>query len=182
MAIPTSGQLSWSLFRNEFGDTNPVAISEYYRGGLLVPNTTTNANVPTSPGTIRASNFYGAADISFPSTGIAEANLVFDPSDANAAIIFSNNGTWTTGDGSGSGNWIDPPSTGVGSGYQILFTTTSGTLSSGTTGTWLSFPQTIARTQTILGASQWSGNVQIRDIATSTVQVTRGVQLDAEVA
>jgi hypothetical protein len=60
--------------RAEFGGTpgfeqdgriRPVQLSQYYRGGLYVPNVigstpiAENANIPTS-GTIRTSNFYGA--------------------------------------------------------------------------------------------------------------------------
>ena len=45
----------------EFGGTVPHALDEYYRGGGLVPNTPTNAAIPTS-GTIAMDNFYGSAN------------------------------------------------------------------------------------------------------------------------
>jgi hypothetical protein len=57
MALPASGPLSLSQIQGEFGGSNPISMSEYYRGGGLV--TTNNTGVPTS-GTIRISNFYGA--------------------------------------------------------------------------------------------------------------------------
>lgn len=56
MALPVSGPLSLSQIQTEFGGSNPVSLSEYYRGGGLV--TTNNTGVPTS-GTISISNFYG---------------------------------------------------------------------------------------------------------------------------
>jgi hypothetical protein len=56
MALPASGPLSLSQIQGEFGGSNPISLSEYYRGGGLVTNN--NTSVPTS-GTIRISNFYG---------------------------------------------------------------------------------------------------------------------------
>ena len=61
MALPASGQLSISNIATEFGDTQPNSMSEYYRGGGLVPNSAGNSAVPTS-GAIAISNFYNAAN------------------------------------------------------------------------------------------------------------------------
>lgn len=44
----------------EFGGSAPYKLSNYYRGGGLVPNTAANVNVPTS-GPIKLSDFYGAS-------------------------------------------------------------------------------------------------------------------------
>jgi len=50
----------------EFGGTVPHSLSEYYRGGGLVPNSPTNTAIPTS-GQISMGNFYGAANrVSIP--------------------------------------------------------------------------------------------------------------------
>jgi hypothetical protein len=57
MAIQSSGAISLSDIQTEFGGSNPISISEYYRGGTYV--TPNNTSVPTS-GTISLSNFYGA--------------------------------------------------------------------------------------------------------------------------
>jgi hypothetical protein len=57
MALPSSGPLSLTNIQTEFGGSNPISLSEYYRGGSYV--TTNNTNVPTS-GVISFSNFYGA--------------------------------------------------------------------------------------------------------------------------
>lgn len=57
MALPASGTITLAQIQTEFGGTNPISLSEYYRGGPYV--TTNNTGVPTS-GTIQLSNFYGA--------------------------------------------------------------------------------------------------------------------------
>jgi hypothetical protein len=48
MALPTTGSLSFKQIQTEFGGTDPIRISKYIRGGLLVPGvdprTTTTAN------------------------------------------------------------------------------------------------------------------------------------------
>jgi len=62
MPIPGPGvPISMTTIATEFGGTVPHSLSEYYRGGGLVPNTPTNAAIPTS-GTIAMGNFYGSAN------------------------------------------------------------------------------------------------------------------------
>ena len=60
MAIPASGPISLTTIQTEFGGTNPIGLSEYYKGGAYVSAGDTAPNVPTS-GTITINNFYGAA-------------------------------------------------------------------------------------------------------------------------
>jgi hypothetical protein len=62
MALPSSGPISSSMIQTEFGGSNPIAISEYYKGGANVPNTATNVNIPTS-GQIKFSDFYNGSDL-----------------------------------------------------------------------------------------------------------------------
>ena len=57
MALQGSGAISLLNLATEFGGTAPHSMSEYYRGGGIVPNN--NAGVPTS-GVISLSDFYGA--------------------------------------------------------------------------------------------------------------------------
>lgn len=59
MALPSSGIIKMSDLATEFQDTVPYKLSDYYRGGSLVPNASVNSNVPTS-GVVRLSNFYSA--------------------------------------------------------------------------------------------------------------------------
>lgn len=62
MAIPGPGTaISINTIVGEFGGTVPHSLSEYYRGGGLVPNTPGNAAIPTS-GTIPMGSFYGSAN------------------------------------------------------------------------------------------------------------------------
>lgn len=60
MPLQSSGVISLANIQTEFGGTDPISLSEYYRGGGLVPNTPANAAVPTS-GTIQLDDFYGAS-------------------------------------------------------------------------------------------------------------------------
>lgn len=61
MAVKPSGSpLSLSEIQTEFGGSNPISLSEYYRGGGLVPNgPSQNANIAAS-GAISMGGFYGA--------------------------------------------------------------------------------------------------------------------------
>jgi len=61
MALPSSGTLTIADIAGEFGGSAPHALSEYYRGGSLVPNVSQNNGVPTS-GAISISDFYGATN------------------------------------------------------------------------------------------------------------------------
>jgi hypothetical protein len=57
MALPGSGALTFSAIQTEFGGSNPIGLSEYYRNGAYVGGGA--PNVPTS-GAIALSTFYSA--------------------------------------------------------------------------------------------------------------------------
>lgn len=60
MALQSSGPISLLNIQTEFGGTSPISVSEYYRGGGLVPNgAPQNANIATS-GAISIGSFYGS--------------------------------------------------------------------------------------------------------------------------
>lgn len=60
MALQSSGNaISLSDIQTEFGGSNPISISEYYRGGSFM--TDNNTGVPTS-GAIDMSDFYGTSN------------------------------------------------------------------------------------------------------------------------
>jgi len=61
MTLQSSGAITLAQIQAEFGGSNPASLSEYYRGGSYVPNTTTNSSIPTS-GTITMSNFYSGSN------------------------------------------------------------------------------------------------------------------------
>jgi hypothetical protein len=50
MALQTSGTISINNLRTEFGDTGTSSLSEFYRGGGLVPATTTTSTTTYQPG------------------------------------------------------------------------------------------------------------------------------------
>ena len=58
MALQGSGIIKLSEIQTEFTGSNPISLSEYYRGGSYV--TGNNTNVPTS-GAISFSSFYNAS-------------------------------------------------------------------------------------------------------------------------
>ena len=58
MVLQSSGTITLAQIQTEFGGSNPINLSEYYRGGANVPDTAANSGIPTS-GTISLSNFYG---------------------------------------------------------------------------------------------------------------------------
>ena len=78
MAIPGPGTaISINTIATEFGGTVPHSLSEYYRGGGLVPNTPGNAAIPTS-GQIALGDFYGSANRTQVALTIAADTLNYD--------------------------------------------------------------------------------------------------------
>lgn len=66
MAIKGSGSfLRITEIVAEFGGSTPHSLSEYKRGGSLVPNSAANNAIPTTNDNISMSNFYGAKDTIF---------------------------------------------------------------------------------------------------------------------
>lgn len=62
MAIPGPGTpIDLTDIATEFGDSAPHSVSEFYRGGGLVPDSAGNSAIPTS-GAVALGNFYGAAN------------------------------------------------------------------------------------------------------------------------
>jgi len=63
MAIPGPGvAISLNTIAAEFGGTTPHSLTEYYRGGGLVPNSPANLGIPTS-GQIAVGDFYGSSAV-----------------------------------------------------------------------------------------------------------------------
>lgn len=65
MTLQASGAISLQDIAAEFGGSAPHSLTEYYRGGSLVPNTAANSGIPTS-GAISLEDFYGASAQSGP--------------------------------------------------------------------------------------------------------------------
>ena len=61
MALPGSGTITLLDIMSEFSALPTKALTNFYRGGIFVPDTAPNSGVPTS-GTITIIDFYGAED------------------------------------------------------------------------------------------------------------------------
>lgn len=108
---------------------------------------------------------------------------VIDPADAHSTITFSSAGTWSsTGGPSTSGTW--KTGSGTGADYWIRWTTTAGTLTTGTAGTWqqLSTDRAFGRDRTTIGTLSCTGTVEIATDAAGTKIIATGtIVLVAEV-
>lgn len=111
MALPTSGPMSLEMIRAEFGGGYPVRLSDYYRGGGLVPNNPANAGVPAS-GAISLSHFYGASDYLPVSATVSQTGgSVFIPEPAPPSTVVGCNliAHPSGGNGSYTYEWRDTP-------------------------------------------------------------------------
>jgi hypothetical protein len=59
MPMPSSGEISFLNLKNEWGDTDPIAFSDYYRNGTFIDANDYGPSIPSS-GEIALSHFYGA--------------------------------------------------------------------------------------------------------------------------
>jgi len=110
MAIQSSGAISLANVQSEFGGSNPISLSEYYRNGSYV--TSNNTSVPTS-GTIDLGDFYGSVNqFSFSITSNTQnANIrtlaVAAGWDGSAPLITTvNSGVWLWSDSTSLGGVI----------------------------------------------------------------------------
>ena len=98
MTLPNSGSLALSQIQSEFGGSNPISLSEYYRGGPLVASIPNTSPIPSS-GTIAVSNFYGTSS-SIPS----DLNLAYRWGYTSTGGKFPTN---TYSPNLSGGNWND---------------------------------------------------------------------------
>ena len=116
MALQTSGAISLNDIAGEFGGSVPHSITEYYRGGGLVPNSSANNSIPTS-GTISFSQFYGGTNISTIGTivvgsqGTQSHNIGKTTTTVSGVTlargILSAMGSWTDRNADASNSYID---------------------------------------------------------------------------
>lgn len=72
MALQASGAISLSQIQTEFGGSNPVSLSEYYRGGIYTSYN--NSGVPTT-GAISLSNFYSTTNLDLIPNSVDWTNI-----------------------------------------------------------------------------------------------------------
>jgi len=80
MAVKSAGSsLSFATdIVGEFGGTAPHSLSEYIRGGSLVPDVTANNAIPTTTSNISFSDFYSTVNISEIETALDGGNITMD--------------------------------------------------------------------------------------------------------
>lgn len=185
MPLPSSGPLSLNDIQTEFGGSNPISLSEYYAGGANVPAGTTGTYgaVPSS-GTISIRNFYGTSKVVISISDETVSALSFAPVDASAGYRLNSNGeveSLTNGSPVTLQQWCTPTS--AAGDYEARVTVNSGSLSSGTTGTWLalSTSRTWSVVQSGAGSSSCNFTVEIRRTGTTTVLDSATIDLVADV-
>lgn len=109
------------------------------------------------------------------------------PTACSATLQLTNTGvlnTITTDGGTIaiSGEWLVGSNSGAS--FEAFVTVTAGTLTSGTTGSWVSLgtTQNWTKTQSATGASTVTFTIQIRETSTQIVRGTATITLDVEVA
>jgi len=86
MALPSSGSLSLSQIQGEWGGSNPISLSEYYRGSL--PNGRTNYGTIPSSGAIDIADFYGT-DAALSTFQVASGNSFYQAPSQYTVEVFN---------------------------------------------------------------------------------------------
>lgn len=122
----------------------------------------------------------GGAVISLPPLISVDASFP-GPDAVSSTLSFDNDGQFVASNDPGASiNWQTPDGTDVGDGYEIRLTLTSGTMTAGTTGSWLTFPQAWTKTRSLPGFSEVEGTLEIRLASTGEVLATGLVTMSAE--
>lgn len=128
MTTPT-GPIKFSDIQNEFGGSNPISISEYYKGGAYVSSSVIDGGYGTPPtsGTIHIANlrnlnkftvnaFSAGLSNNSLTTGIRSATVTLN-SDGTSSVSRSPTSNVKAGSNISCGPWGSPTTTGVGSSY-----------------------------------------------------------------
>jgi hypothetical protein len=137
MTIAATGALSMTDLVAEFG--GPGDLLSYYRGGTYVPDIPQNAAVPTS-GAISLLSFYSTTKEVVSLLSVTVSDDQASPTTATASYSLRNDGFVAHKGVSTGALWVSP---GTGApNYECMATVTSGSLSSGTSGSWLPLTST----------------------------------------
>lgn len=205
MAVKSSGTLGLvSDIVAEFGGSSPYALTDYYRGGGLVPDVSQNSSVPTS-GTIAITDFYGAVALVISLStldGDTVARNAFTTSGTSvnciSGIRLETDGGMQTSEGIGTNDdWQDyspgeyantEPDAGIGSDYEARLTVLSGdspTISSGMTSGWTSIGSQLDATLGVTGenvSKSGSWKLEIRDASSGSVLASATFTISAQVS
>lgn len=157
MALPASGEISMSQVNVELGLGSTALVS--------LNDTAVRTLAGVASGQISLDSLHGKSNLSSTMSAVSGNDFAISPSNAACTLTLSNAGTWTCV-GGGSGTWRGG---GASSAYECRMTTVSGSLTSGTVGSWLN-----------LGTSQsWSRNESRDGYYTSTYTGTLEIRLAA---
>lgn len=115
------------------------------------------------------------------------SSSVIDPADAAAQYELTNAGdirlTVSDNTVSDAGDWMSPKVSAYATNYEVFATLNSGTLTAGTTGSWLGLEttRTWTRNRTSVGSTTAQIGLEIRRKGTTTVLASCTVTLTAEV-
>lgn len=124
--------------------------------------------------------------IRFALLGGTQIDLTINPTACNVSYQLTSTGleqVTTTSSGTATlGNWVTPTSA-AGANYECQATITSGTLSSGTSGSWLvlSSTRTWTVTRSTVGSKACTFTIDIRNASTLAVVATASVTISANV-
>lgn len=134
--------------------------------------------------------FASTLGIRIPVVSIGDVSVddvTISPTNASSTYRLESSGavskTTASGGTTSLGDWISPTSA-AGANYEVRATVNSGSLSSGTTGSWtaLSSNQLWVRQQTSIGTSSCNLTIEIRHATTLVVLNTASITLNAEKA
>lgn len=138
MTTPT-GPITFGNLQSEFGGSNPISLSEYYRGGAYV-----GASTASSYGTIASSGAISLGTFRGTNSVVINASLgnqSVGSTRGSASISSKTDGTLTltgTDVGTMTVTWRSPASAGSANSYYVKLVRFSGSTVSGSTqGAWL---------------------------------------------
>lgn len=166
MVLPASGAISMSQIRDEFGGTNPVTLTQYYRSSTLgapVPDNAVNGNIPTG-GQISMQQFRNGLGLYGIGTRTITGQFTSWPNASEAGFTFNTDGTLigrVVGNVTLSPPWLRVVNGNASSQFQVQVNAVSGTfngLNSGT-GTWLNLGDFSRSWSITVTPSQFGGTV-----------------------
>lgn len=167
-----------------FGAPNGTTLTQLVRGGAYVPNTPANSGIPTAP-PLDLLDFVGATAQQVQLTGGTVTAIAISPNDATAGYQLTSGGAaqqLVNGVASTLYNWL---LSGSASDFDVFATLNSGTLTSGTTGSWLNMGTTrswtVQRTVNAAGVNSANITLQLRPAGGGATLATAVIQLNAEV-
>jgi hypothetical protein len=182
MTLQTSGPISLLDIQGEWGGSAPISLGEYYAGGIYVPFGTIGSNSPVAAsGAINMASFYGTTTgtVSFNDQSVSDLRL----GTSYAEYQLNTDGRAYANKPSGSTlleQWCFP--TQQSAGFDVYATLTSGNLTSGPLGAWVSLQTTRSwRVETAFSGDSIFAvlTIQLARKNTTTVLDTITVNLDA---